>query len=67
MFHQLCATVKGAVGQDPWDIGPHVTIADIVHLLQTRFETQLQAERFKAELHARRRAPRESPSSCIKT
>jgi len=34
--------------------------ADIVNLLQTRFGTQLQAECFKAELCARRRAPGES-------
>jgi len=33
--------------------------ADIVLLLKTRFGTQLQAERFKAELCARRRAPGE--------
>ena len=33
---------------------------NIVCLLQTRFGTQLQAEHFKAELHARRRAPGES-------
>ena len=35
-------------------------MADIIRLIQTRFGTQLQVQRFKAELHARRRAPGES-------
>ena len=34
--------------------------ANIIHILQTRFETQLQGQRFKAELRARRRAPGEA-------
>jgi len=60
MFHHLCASLKGAAGQVLWDIGPRATRADIVCLLQTRFGTQLQAEHFKAVLHARQRAPGES-------
>ena len=48
------------MGQVLWDISPRVTMADIIRLLQTRFKSQLQAERFKVELHARRRAPGES-------
>ena len=36
MFHHLCTSLEGAVGQVLWDIGPCVMTADIVHLLQTR-------------------------------
>jgi len=60
MLYHLCASLEGAAGQVLWDIGPRATPADIVCLLQTRFRTQLQAERFKAELRARRRTPGES-------
>jgi len=56
MFHHCCTSLEGAAGQVLWDFGPRASMADIVCLLQTRFGTQLQAERFKAELHARRRA-----------
>jgi len=59
-FHNLCGSVEGVAGQVLWVIGPQATTADIVCLLQTRFRTQLQTEQFKAELHARRRAPGES-------
>jgi len=55
-----CASLEGAAGQVLWDIGPRATMADIVRLLKTMFGTQFQAECFKAELHARRRAPGES-------
>jgi len=61
MFHHLCPSLEGTVGQILWDISPHVTVADIIHLLLTKFGTQLQAERFNVELHVRRRAPWESP------
>jgi len=47
MFNHLCASLKGAAGQVFWDVGPCVTMADI---LQTRLGTQLQAEHFIAEL-----------------
>jgi len=36
------------------------TTTDVIQLLQTRFGTKLQAERFKAELSAWRRRPDES-------
>jgi len=42
MFHHLCASLKGAVGQVLWDISPPTT-ADIICFIQTRFGTQLQA------------------------
>ena len=48
------------MGQVLWDTSPCATTADIVCLPQTRFDTQLQAERFKDELHARCRYPSES-------
>jgi len=60
MFHHLCANLEEAVGQVVWDIGPCATTANIVQLLQTRFGTQLQAERFKAKWRATRRPPGES-------
>jgi len=50
MFHHLCASLEGAVGQVLWDIGPRVTTVDIVCLLQTRFGTQLQVEHLKVTL-----------------
>ena len=56
MFHHLCASLEEAVRQILWDISPHATVTDIIRLLQTRFGAQFQAERFKAELRARRRA-----------
>jgi len=43
-FHHPCASLDGVVGQVLWDAGPCVTTADLIHLLQTRFGTQLQAE-----------------------
>ena len=51
MYH-LCGCLEGAPGQVLWDIGPSATTADVIKLLQTRFGTELQAERFKAELRA---------------
>jgi len=53
-------SLEGVAGQVLWDISLQTTTADIVCLLQTRFGTQLQSEWFKVELHARRRAPRQS-------
>ena len=47
MFHHLCASLDGQVVSD---IGLRVTMVNIVCLFQTRFRSQLQAERFKAEL-----------------
>jgi len=60
MFHHLCTRLEGAVGQVIWDSFPRATMADIVCHLQSRFGTQLLAERFKAELRAWRRAPGKS-------
>jgi len=59
-FSHLCASLDGATGQVLWELSPHASTADLTHLLQTRFGTQLEAECFKAELRARRRAMGES-------
>jgi len=60
MFHHICTNLEGAAGQVLWDISPRVTMANIVFLIQTRFGTQIWAQHFNMELHARRRAPGES-------
>jgi len=62
MYH-LCGCLEGAAGQVLLDLAMDATMADIIKLLQTRFGTKLQAERFKAELLAQRRRP----SSCTST
>jgi len=43
-----------------WDAGPQTTADDVVRLLRNRFGNQNQAERFRAELRARRRQKGES-------
>jgi len=52
-FNHLGASLDGVVGQV---LLPHTSTADPLCLLQTKFGTQLQTERFKIELRARRRA-----------
>jgi len=54
-YYHLCASLEGAAGQVLWDAGLQATTGSIIRLLQTRFGSELQAERFKAELRARRR------------
>jgi len=51
-YYHLCASLDGIAGQVLWDAGPQVTESDVITLLKTRFKNKLQAERFKAELHA---------------
>jgi len=58
-FFHLCASLEGSAGQVLWDAGPQATTESVIRLLQTRFGNELQAERFKAELRARRRKPGE--------
>ena len=53
MYH-LCGSLEGAAGQVLLDIAPNATTADIIKLLETRFGTELQEERFKVELRAQR-------------
>jgi len=58
-YYHLCASLEGAAGQILWDAGPQAMTESIIRLLQTRFGNEFQAERFKAELCARRRNPGE--------
>jgi len=58
-FFHLCASLEGTAGQVLWDAGPQATTDSVIRLLQMRFGNELQAERFKAELRARRRKPGE--------
>jgi len=59
-YYHLCASLEGIAGQVLWDAGPQATVSDVITLLRTRFGNELQAERFRAELRARRHQPRES-------
>jgi len=58
-YHHLCASLDGVASQILWDVGPNGTVAKIIALLRTRFGNELQSERFRAELKARCRQPRE--------
>jgi len=66
-FQHLCMSLEEVAAQVIWVVSPRATMADLVPLLQTRFGTQLQAERFKAELHARQRAPGSPFNHCTRT
>jgi len=59
-YHHLCASLEGPAGQILWDAGSNATVTNIIALLRTRFGNELQAERFRAELRARRRQPCET-------
>ena len=55
-LYHLCSTcLEGAAGQVLWDAGPQRSTQEVIRLLRTRFGHELQAERFKDELPARRR------------
>jgi len=56
----LCGSLEGAAGQVLEGLPTDAKTADVIQLLQTRFSTKLQEERFKAELGARRRQPDET-------
>lgn len=62
MFH-LRASLEGPAGQILWDAGPQTSVNDTILLLRTRFGTDYQAERLRAELRARRRKRGESLQS----
>ena len=59
-YHHLCASLEGAAGQVVWDAGQDATVDVILALLRTRFGNELLAERYKAELRARKRKAGES-------
>ena len=51
---QLWASLDGPAGQILWDAGKTHSVEDVVTLLRTRFGSEGQPERFRAELKARR-------------
>ena len=56
----LRANLTGAAGQVLWYLNAQVTFSDLIRLLRKRFRTSGQAERFRTELHTRRRRPNET-------
>jgi len=67
-LNHLCGSLEGAAGQVLSDVGPHMMTANIICLLQTRFQTQLQAEEhFKVELQTRHELWVSHCNLCIKT
>jgi len=51
----LRASLHGPAGQLLWDLGPQVTLADLIRLLRKRFGTMDQAEQYCNELQTRHR------------
>jgi len=62
-FFHLCASLEGPAGQVLWSLKPDATADSVISLLCTRFGNELQIERFRAELRARRRRRGESLQS----
>lgn len=56
----LSVSLDGAAGQILWDAGPRPTVQETICLLRNRFGNVNQAERFRAELRARKRKSGES-------
>jgi len=56
----LSVSLEGAAGQILWDVESCSTVEETIGLLQNRFGNVNQAERFRAELRAKRRRPGES-------
>ena len=59
-YSHLCASLEGAAGQVLWGLKPGATSEAVVNLLRTRFGNDMQMERYRAELRARKRKPEES-------
>ena len=59
----LKAVLDGQAGQVLWQISADATEDDIIRLLRNRFGNSNQMERFRAELHARRRRRGETVQS----
>jgi len=59
LFH-IGTALEGPAGQVLWDVGPQTSFDGVVSLLQSRFGHKNQAERFRAEVRARRRKPGET-------
>ena len=62
-YHHLCASLEGNAALVLWGLPPGTTTDTVINLLRTRFGNEMQAERFRAELRARRRKPGESLQS----
>jgi len=62
-LRHLKASLEGQAGQVLWQLSPEATEQDIVTLLRNRFGNVNQMERFRAELHARRRKKGETIQS----
>ena len=62
LFH-LKASLRGPAGQLLWDLGPDVTLEELIRLLKQRFGSTDQVERFRTELRNRRRRPGEDLQS----
>ena len=60
ILFQLRASLVGAAGQILWEAGKQSTVGRFVALLQPRFGSENQAERFRAELRSRKRTKGES-------
>ena len=57
---QVRASLIRAARQIMWDAGKQSTVSRVVALLKARFESENQAERFRAELRSRKRGKGES-------
>ena len=62
LFH-LKASLEGHAGHELWEITPDAIEYDVVKLLRNRFGNANHMERYRAELHTRRRKPGESMQS----
>ena len=62
LFH-LKASLEGPAGQLLWNVPKDITVDRLIELLRNRFGTENQAERYRAELRARKRQPNESLQS----
>jgi len=58
-LNQLCAALDGPAGQVLWGLPDSATAESVIALLNTLFGNDLQTERFRAELRARRHGPGE--------
>lgn len=59
LFH-ISSCLDGPAGHALWDAGPQTSFDSMVNLLRARFGQQGQAERYRAELKARKRKPNET-------
>jgi len=59
----LRANLTGVAGQVLWNLSTQVTLEDLIRLLWKRFGSLDQAERFRTELHTRKRRPNETLQS----